>query len=405
MWPEPLTYPTLRWAMFTGKPTLNTWDTFTSFVLGPNQTIRVELDDLAGETGVNTNAPDELVSGESYVICAYAIGGGSATRSTYSENGEGTLTVQGTNCTFTIGYWKTHPEAWAPVTGLTLGTVFYTNAQLQQILLQPVAGNGLISLAHQLIGPAQLRARLRPLGGHPDHRSGRAQIGGLVIPPIGAGYRRLRASAPDPAARRLEHGITGPGHCGDTPATPSSWGASGPFTASTGSERAWDREFPARSSFAARPLENGDRGRQAVDHVDALGRQACHGHSQRTGSPASSSGSTTRDTVAAQRVGEVGIHRFGRRPADSGPVGDRRGCGVARAMALELPRDPAHHARPQVGEHVEAVVGALAVEHQLALAARVLEDPPRLGAGRDVVVAAARHQQRAARAAERRRRA
>src|SRR6185436_1078878 len=151
VWPDLLTYPTLKYALFTGTPTLNTFDTFTTFILGPNQTIRVELGDLNGETGVNTNTLDEMVSGESYVICAYALGGGSSTRSTYSENGEGTLTDQGTNCTYTVGYWKNHPEAWAPVTGLTLGSVFYTNAQLLQILNQPVAGNGLISLAHQLI--------------------------------------------------------------------------------------------------------------------------------------------------------------------------------------------------------------------------------------------------------------
>jgi hypothetical protein len=62
-------------------------------------------------------------------------------------------------CTRTIGYWKTHgPGAtgnnsneW-PVTSLTLGTLTYTDTQLKAILNTAVKGNGLISLAHQLIG-------------------------------------------------------------------------------------------------------------------------------------------------------------------------------------------------------------------------------------------------------------
>ncbi|HEU0032639.1 MAG TPA: DUF4215 domain-containing protein [Kofleriaceae bacterium] len=54
------------------------------------------------------------------------------------------------DCTLTQGYWKNHEEAW-PVTSLTLGTVTYTQAELLAILQTPVKGNGLISLAHQLI--------------------------------------------------------------------------------------------------------------------------------------------------------------------------------------------------------------------------------------------------------------
>lgn len=55
-------------------------------------------------------------------------------------------------CTRTQGYWKNHEEAW-PVQSLVLGTngQTYSKAQLLQILRTPVRGNGLISLAHQLI--------------------------------------------------------------------------------------------------------------------------------------------------------------------------------------------------------------------------------------------------------------
>ncbi|GAB3286931.1 hypothetical protein [Hymenobacter tenuis] len=61
-------------------------------------------------------------------------------------------------CTHTQGYWKTHgptptgnnTNQWHTA-GFKLGTTYYTAAQLQTILNTPVKGNGLISLAHQLI--------------------------------------------------------------------------------------------------------------------------------------------------------------------------------------------------------------------------------------------------------------
>src|SRR6266496_4207569 len=47
------------------------------------------------------------------------------------------------------GYWKNHPDQW-PVTELQLGNVTYTEEQLLAILHEPVRGNGLLILAHQL---------------------------------------------------------------------------------------------------------------------------------------------------------------------------------------------------------------------------------------------------------------
>src|SRR5688572_25116262 len=58
--------------------------------------------------------------------------------------------IEAEDCTLTQGYWKTHPEDWS-TTSLTLGSNSYTTAELQAILDEPVAGNGLIALAHQLI--------------------------------------------------------------------------------------------------------------------------------------------------------------------------------------------------------------------------------------------------------------
>src|SRR5215469_10670327 len=51
----------------------------------------------------------------------------------------------------TQGYWKNHQSAWNDGTGMYLGTVLYTNAQLESILQTPVRGDASVALAHQLI--------------------------------------------------------------------------------------------------------------------------------------------------------------------------------------------------------------------------------------------------------------
>jgi hypothetical protein len=228
VWPDNESYPALGWAHFTGVPTLNTFGG-SSFVLGPNESVVVEIGDLADESGLTTNSPGELdysaTYSTDYVFCTWAIGGTSGTRSDFSLNEAGT-TVETQNCTFTQGYWKTHSGAW-PVSNLTLGTVNYTQAQLLQILNQAVAGNGLISLAHQLIA-----AKLNIANGadgsvvNSTIAAADALIGGLVIPPIGAGF--LAPSSTASLTQTLDdwnNGITGPGHCADTPARSSTWGA------------------------------------------------------------------------------------------------------------------------------------------------------------------------------------
>jgi hypothetical protein len=225
VWPDLITYPGLNWANFTGVPTLNTFGQFTTFKLGPNQTIRVELGDLEGETGLSTNNKEEMTSDVDYVVCAFAIGGTSGSRSDYSLNAAGTPTTQGQNCTYTQGYWKTHPSAW-PVLSLTLGSVTYTQAQLLAILGQPTGGNGLVSLAKQLIA-----AKLNIQNGADGSViagaivAADAIIGGLVVPPVGGGF--LNPSSTSALTQALDdwnNGITGPGHCGDTPARLSTWG-------------------------------------------------------------------------------------------------------------------------------------------------------------------------------------
>jgi hypothetical protein len=91
-------------------------------------------------------------------------------------------------CVYGLGYWKNHPEAW-PVTQLQLGNVTYTQEQLLAILHQPVRGNGLVLLAHQLI-PALLNIAngADPSCIQATIDEANALIGDLIIPPIGDGY-------------------------------------------------------------------------------------------------------------------------------------------------------------------------------------------------------------------------
>jgi cysteine-rich repeat protein len=125
------------------------------------------------------------------------------------------------NCTLTIGYWKTHAEAW-PVNSLKLGNVSYSQAQLLAIFNQPVAGNGLISLAHQLIGAKLNVANGADAGGiNAGIAAADALIGNLVVPPVGGG--KLKPAATSSLVGQLDSyntGATGPGHCGDTPPPP-----------------------------------------------------------------------------------------------------------------------------------------------------------------------------------------
>jgi len=214
---------------FFGQPT---WNVSTgSYLLGPGGVVQVELGDVFDETGVYANYYDELIdfqnyaAPQTYVLRVHAEGTGYEDESDRSATYEASTKPAAENCTFTIGYWKTHPEVW-PVSSLTLGTVNYTAAELLSILLQPSGGNGLIVLAHQLIA-----AKLNIAGGaDPTPVAGTiaaadAQIGGLVVPPVGAGY--LSPASTSGNATILDNynnGNLGVPHCGEVPAEVQTWG-------------------------------------------------------------------------------------------------------------------------------------------------------------------------------------
>jgi cysteine-rich repeat protein len=118
------------------------------------------------------------------------------------------------NCTQAQGYWRYHANSW-PVASVQLGTVIYTKTQALDVLAMPVNGNGLTSLAHQLIA-AKLNVAA---GAVPDAiaaelAQGDALIGGTIVPPFAT------ASLPSATVKSVVDklnaynvGDIGPGRC------------------------------------------------------------------------------------------------------------------------------------------------------------------------------------------------
>lgn len=223
-WPaDPAAEPTLVRTRFYGTPSNN--PSTGDYRLDGRESVEIELGDLFDETGILTTNNSELAPAEDFVIRAYAVATGTYSASAYTPTLVArTLTPPLQNCTYTIGYWRTHPEAW-PVAGLTLGTVAYTQAQLLSILNTPAKGNGLIILAHQLIAaklniadgadPTPIAAAIAAAD---------ALIGGLMVPPIGTGT--LPATSVTSVKDTLDgynNGMLGVPHCGEVPAVTKTW--------------------------------------------------------------------------------------------------------------------------------------------------------------------------------------
>jgi len=186
-WPSNEYDPSAATCDFTGTPTLNTDPRSSSYALGSNGAIQVQMGDLFDETGLYGYYLDALPPGE-YAFRVWAEGTGAPGSGSVPSLTMFASTTVAPECT--QGFWKTHPEAWPPgCTPMLLGTVAYTQAQLLSIFNQAAVGNGLISLAHQLItaklnicngsNPANIAATIAAAD---------ALIGGLVVPPVGGGF-------------------------------------------------------------------------------------------------------------------------------------------------------------------------------------------------------------------------
>ena len=187
-WPADPNNPALSsMCNFTGVPTLNPDPRSDTFELGPNQSMQVQIGDLADESGISS--PDQLtaLTPGNYVFRVWAKGNGTP-GSGSAPSSEVFASTSNSECT--QGFWQNHPDNWpAGCLPMTIGTVSYTKAQLLSIYFAPVSGNGLISLAHQLIttklnicngsNPTNIAATVAAAD---------AMIGGLVIPPVGGGF-------------------------------------------------------------------------------------------------------------------------------------------------------------------------------------------------------------------------
>jgi hypothetical protein len=217
--------PAIRRGDFVGVPVWVVQGTAGDFTLPPAMWQAIQLGELFDESGVAATSTDELQAATDYAVRVYAISDGVSGASAPSATLFVTTGAASQNCTFTIGYWKNHTGAW-PVTNLTLGTVNYTAAEILSILNQPAGGNGLIILAHQLIGTKLSVANgADPTAVASQIAAADAMIGGLIVPPVGAGS--LSPGSVNSLSSTLDdynNGLIGPGHCAETPAHPTTWG-------------------------------------------------------------------------------------------------------------------------------------------------------------------------------------
>jgi len=210
--------PRLCKASFSGNANLSRYN------LAAGQCVTVKVGEFLFDNGASTNCGEALVCDTEYVFRAFGHATSTLNRSNFtanlvcstlpcSEEGDG-------GCTFTQGYWKNHVldadgnQIW-PVTTLTLGTVSYDQTQLLSIFNKPAAGNGLISLAHQLIAAKLNVANLADATEVQSSIDAADDlIGSLVIPPVGSGFLAPNATSTlTEALADYNEGATGPGHC------------------------------------------------------------------------------------------------------------------------------------------------------------------------------------------------
>jgi hypothetical protein len=123
----------------------------------------------------------------------------------------------GPGCVYSHGYWRRHPDNW-PVNTLELGILTYTKPELRAILNEPTRGNGLVSLATQLI--AALLNQANDASTPPQVQQAiddaHALILDLVVPPVGTDSLHPSVTSELTAILDLyNNGLFGPPHCDD----------------------------------------------------------------------------------------------------------------------------------------------------------------------------------------------
>ncbi len=214
----PVSAATIKGSDFTGVPTLTVTPGVESFQLGAGQFAEVVIGDLFDETGIEATDQAELAEGVEYAVRVRAV----AARPGLEQSANSPTIIcatsprTSTDCTVSLGYWTRHPESWSRVKSLALGSVTYTQGQILAILRQPARGNGLVSLAHQLIATRLnlLLGVVPPASVNQAVVQADAAIGATVVPPIGGG--RLVPFSTRPLTvtlRSFNNGRLGPDRC------------------------------------------------------------------------------------------------------------------------------------------------------------------------------------------------
>lgn len=172
---------------------------FTPRDVGVDDTVDSDADEVTGRTVTTTLTPDEHDPTWDAGLVELPPTGD-------DDDDDG--------CTYTIGYWKNHPDAW-PVQQLTLGDVVYTKAEAIALLnTPPKKGDATIILAHQLIG-----AKLNVANGADDTAVADTIADAddwLVGHPVGTnpkGPSRAIGIALSETLDAYNNGDIGPGHC------------------------------------------------------------------------------------------------------------------------------------------------------------------------------------------------
>jgi hypothetical protein len=197
-----------------------------NYAVGAGQSSTVTVGDVIYDTPGASSACENtpLHCGERYAFRAFAHATNTLNRSAFSNTTTCSTIACTTDdgCTYTQGYWKSHgpiplgnnSNQW-PVTSLALGDTTYSDLDLLSILNTPGAGNGLVTLAHQLIA-----AKLNVANGANDSAiaatiaAADALIAARIVPPVGTGsLSNGSTSSLIAALTSYNEGATGPGHC------------------------------------------------------------------------------------------------------------------------------------------------------------------------------------------------
>jgi len=138
-------------ASFSGNANLSRYN------LLPGECVTVRIGDILLDSGASATCTDAHPCGTAYVFRSFAHANSSRNRSDFTANSTCLTDACDSACDPAVlsqGYWKTHEldtQALVPDT-ITIGCQVYTAAQLDLIFDQtPAGGNGLVSLAHQVI--------------------------------------------------------------------------------------------------------------------------------------------------------------------------------------------------------------------------------------------------------------